>query len=358
MFKPYQMVFSILPLLGMAGCDNTAKVPDKTEITTSSTTETTAATTQEGTGRSGTGKPLVIGYSDWPGWVAWQVPIEKGWFKQEGVDVEFKWFDYASALSAFAANQLDAVTVTNGDNLINAAGGVRGVIIMATDYSAGNDVVIAKPGINSVTDLKGKSVATETGLVDHLLLSSALQDNGMTGKDIKLVNAVTNTLPQVLATPGIDAIAVWQPVANQALNAVPGSKIIYSSKNKPGLIYDTLSVNASHLATHQEQWKKVLKVWDRTVRYVNDPATRADAIIIMSKKVGVPPEQYKQFLDGTHLLSIKDNKKVFAKGKGLDSIYGSTYHVNQFNMANKAYNKPVDVDSTIYPQLIEQMAER
>lgn len=29
--------------------------------------------------------PLRIG-SDWPGWVAWQVAIEKGWFKEAGVD--------------------------------------------------------------------------------------------------------------------------------------------------------------------------------------------------------------------------------------------------------------------------------
>lgn len=34
--------------------------------------------------------PLKIGYSDWPGWVAWQVAIDKGWFKEAGVDVDFE----------------------------------------------------------------------------------------------------------------------------------------------------------------------------------------------------------------------------------------------------------------------------
>ncbi len=50
-------------------------------------------------------------------------------------------------------------------------------------------------------------------------------------------------------------IAVWQPVAGQALKAVAGSKIIYTSKDKPGLIYDTLTVNMSHLTAHQDEWK-------------------------------------------------------------------------------------------------------
>jgi len=34
--------------------------------------------------------PLRIGYSDWPGWVAWQIAIEKDWFKEAGVDVKFE----------------------------------------------------------------------------------------------------------------------------------------------------------------------------------------------------------------------------------------------------------------------------
>src|SRR4051812_37725429 len=38
-----------------------------------------------------TGPTLKIAYSDWPGWVAWEVAIQKGWFKEAGVNVEFKW---------------------------------------------------------------------------------------------------------------------------------------------------------------------------------------------------------------------------------------------------------------------------
>ncbi len=225
---------------------------------------------------------------------------------------------------------------------------------MATDYSAGNDVIIAKSGINSIQDLKGKSVATEKGLVDHLLLSTALTDAKVPLTEIKLVNSVTNELPQVFASPDISAIAVWQPVANQ-LKSVAGSKVIYTSKDKPGLIYDTLSVNMSHLSTHKEQWKKMIQVWDKTVKYINDPATHADAVKIMANRVGVDPAQYEQFVGGTHLLDIEANKKVFAKGQGFDSIYGSTYHVNKFNVTNGVYKTEMDADGLIYPDLLQSL---
>ena len=31
-------------------------------------------------------EPLKIAYSDWPGWVAWEIGVQKGWFKEAGVD--------------------------------------------------------------------------------------------------------------------------------------------------------------------------------------------------------------------------------------------------------------------------------
>lgn len=330
---------SILSVILLSGCDNTAKIPEAKD-----NAQTTAGS-----------QPITIGYSDWPGWVAWQVAIEKGWLKEAGLNVDFKWFDYSASLSAFSANQLDAVLVTNGDNLVTASGGTQGMMVMATDYSAGNDVIIAKEGIENIQDLKGKSIGVEKGLVDHLLLATALMDQKISSNEVKLVNSATNQLPQVFSSPEVSAIAVWQPVASQALKAVAGSKIIYSSKDKPGLIYDTLTVNMSHLSAHKEEWKKIIQVWDKTVKYINDPTTHADAVKIMANRSGVDPQQYEKLVSGTHLLDIEANKKVFTKGEGFDSIYGSSYHVNKFNVANGIYKTEQNVDGLIYPTLVEEL---
>src|SRR3989338_559404 len=76
-----------------------------------------AAALATGSSASWAGQPLKIGYSDWPGWVAWQVAIDKGWFKQAGIDARFEWFDYVASMDAYAAGKIDAVMVTNGDAL-------------------------------------------------------------------------------------------------------------------------------------------------------------------------------------------------------------------------------------------------
>jgi len=297
--------------------------------------------------------PITIGYSDWPGWVAWQVAIDKGWLKDAGLDVNFQWFDYSASMDAFAAGKLDANLMTNGDTLVTGSGGGKGIIIMATDYSNGNDTVIAKPSIKDIKALKGKKVGVEVGLVDHLLLLDAFKKNGMDPKDVTLVNSKTNELPQVLASGQVDAVACWQPIAGQAMKAVPGSRPVWTSKQSPGLIYDVLAVKPSMLASHKEDWIKLIKVWGKVVKYINDPKTQPDALKIMSARVGLTPAAYKPLLNGTKLLDPAAIAKVFKKGDGLTSMYGSTHVSDDFNVANAVYKKHEDVDAYIDPSIID-----
>ncbi len=296
--------------------------------------------------------PLRIGYSDWPGWVAWQVAIDKGWFEEAGVDVAFQWFDYSASLDAFSAGKIDAVTMSNGDVLVTGAGGARSVIVLLTDYSDGNDMVVARPGIRSLQDLKGRKVGVEVGLLEHLLLLNGLKKAGMQEGDITLVNAKTNELPQVLAAGDVAAVVAWQPVAGQAMKGVPGARPVYTSADEPGLIYDGLAVNPASLSARRADWAKVVKVWDRVVAYIADPATRADAVQLMSARVGISPATFAQLLKGTRLLTLAENRPRFVKQAGFGSLYGSSHIADRFNVGNAVYAKPQDVDSTIDASLL------
>ncbi|ACL74150.1 NMT1/THI5 like domain protein [Thioalkalivibrio sulfidiphilus HL-EbGr7] len=292
-------------------------------------------------------EPLKIGYSDWPGWVAWEVAIEKDWFKEEGVDVKFEWFDYVASMDAFAAGQLDAVAMTNGDALVTGATGARNVMIIINDYSNGNDMIIARRGISSVADLKGRKIGVEIGFVSHLLLLNALEKNGMSESDVELINVPTNETPQVLASGNVDAIVAWQPSSGQALNLVPGSTAIYTSADEPGLIYDVLAVSPTSLAANRDAWIKVARVWYRAVDYIQDPATRADAVRIMAARVGIPPADYEGFIEGTKILTREEAMEFFTKGDGFTSLYGSSKIADEFNVANDVYTEPQPVEDYI-----------
>lgn len=295
--------------------------------------------------------PLRIGYSDWPGWVAWQVAIDKGWFKDAGLDVKFDWFDYTASMDAFAANKLDAVLVTNGDALTMGANGAKNVMALITDYSNGNDMVIAKPPARKIQDLKGKKIGVEFGVVDHLLLLDALQRAGMKEGDVTLVNAKTNETPQVLASSDVSAIAAWQPNAGEAQRAVPGARPVFTSADEPGLIYDVLAVNPVSLAAHKGDYEKLAKVWYRVVKYIDDPATQPDAVKIMAARVGLTPAQYLPLLKGTKLLTLPEAQQAYVKADGFHSLYGSSHTADAFNVKYQVYKTSQDVNAYVDPSL-------
>ena len=297
--------------------------------------------------------PLKVAFSDWPGWTAWEIAAQKGWFKKAGVDVELLWFEYGPSMEAFTAGQVDAVMVTNGDALVTGAGGGKNVMITITDYSNGNDMIVARPGIKSVKDLKGKKIGIEVGFVSHLMLLNALEKNGLTESDVEIVPTPTSQTPQVLASGQVDAIAAGQPNSGEALKALPGATAIYSSANEPGLIYDTVVVTPQSLAQRRADWVKFVKVWDQVVAYLTDSATREDGIKIMAARAGVDPKEYAAFISGTRFLTLAEGSRIMSsKSKGFGSVTGSSVISDDFNVKNGVYGEAQDIGSYIDPTIM------
>lgn len=293
--------------------------------------------------------PLKIAYSDWPGWVAWEIGIQKDWFAEESVDVEFLWFDYVPSMDAYVAGQVDAVTMTNGDALVTGATGKPSVGIILNDFSNGNDMIVGAPGINSLEDLVGKKIGVEEGYVIHLLLQKGMEMKGIDQDAITIVNTPTNETPQVLASGAVDAIGAWQPNSGQALKTVAGSKPIFTSANAPGIIYDLLYVDPESLEQRTEDWKKVVKVWYRIVDFLHDEDNMDEALKILAGRVAIEPEEYEPLFKGTYILSLDEALERWEKAKGLGSVYGSSTIVDEFNVNVGVYDEPLDTDKYLDP---------
>ena len=302
--------------------------------------------------------PLKIAYSDWPGWVAWEIALHEGWLKAAGVDVEFVWSEYGPSMEAFAAGKVDGIMIANGDALVTGANGAKNVIILLTDYSNGNDMIVARPGVKSVSELKGKKIGLEVGTVEHLLLIHALTRVGLSESDVTIIDTPTSQTPALFATGKVDAIGAWQPVAGQAIKAVSGAHSVHTTADEPGLIYDTLAVTPQSLAERRADWIKVISVWDKIVRAIRDPATRKSAVAIMAARSGSPAADYIGFIDGTCFLTLQEGvKKMNAKGgAGFGSLKISGLVANDFNLKNRVYKVSQDVnasfDSTLAAEVL------
>ena len=246
-----------------------------------------------------------VGLSDWPGWVAWYVAEQKGFFKKYGADVKLVWFaNYTDSISALSSGQLDANSQTWSDTLGPLAKGLPLKAILVNDNSAGNDAVMVNPKIKSFADLKGKTVALEQFSISHFVLATALAKNGMTQKDVKIVNLAAGDAAAAFLAGRVDAAVVWNPWVNQIQASGKGTAL-FTSKDMPGLVPDLLVAQEKSIKAHRKDFVGMVKAWYDTEKFIREQPD--EAAKIMSKVLSMKPEDYKIFLPGTRFFDEKAN---------------------------------------------------
>ena len=259
----------------------------------------------------GSDDPISIALSPWPGWFFWYLVEEKGFFEKHGVNVKLEWFPvYSDSLQALATGKVDANSQTLSDTLPAASKGIKLKAVLVNDNSDGGDAIVSKSDIGSVKDLKGKTVATELGTVDHLLLLTALEQNGLSENDINYVNMTVNDAGPAFIAGNTDASVLWEPFQTKAVKEGKG-KVLFSSKETPGLIPDLLVFRESVVQDRSEDVQKIIDAWFEALEYFK--ANEAESIEMMAKKAETTPEDFKLGFDSIKLFSNEDNVNAFGK---------------------------------------------
>lgn len=298
-------------------------------------------------------EPLKIGYSDWPGYTSWEIGKVKGIFKKNGVDVELVWFPvYTDSLTAVNTGKLDGNLQTWSDLMAPLAEGIDLKVVQVLDNSFGNDAIVAKPGIESVKDLKGKTVGTELATVDHFMLLKALAMNGMTEKDIKYTNLTVGDAAAAFIAGKIDAAAIWQPWISQIQREGKG-KVIFSSADMPGLIPDIVVFHKKVLDERPADVQAVVKSYFEIVDFIR--TNEDEAVAIMAKVVEQPPADYKAFMPGTKFFDLEQNLNAFAKRDDDSSLYGSGKTIAEFLKSADQIKKVPDYGAALEPKFVEAL---
>jgi NitT/TauT family transport system substrate-binding protein len=296
-------------------------------------------------------EPLKIAYSDWMGYVPWDIAAQKGFFEKQGVEVELEWFEYMPSLNAFSAGQVDGVSIAISDSLVLTATGTRNILIMLHDFSNGNDQVIAKPGITSFKDLKGKKIGVSLETISHAFLLKALELNGMTEDDVELVNMANEQAALVFAADEISAVVGWQPATGQALSTVARSTVLTSSREVKGLIYDGLIVSPQSLRTRHDDWQKVVNAWFDVMEFMRDPANEDECLKILSSRISITPEEYHKLLDGTYLVNKQETIDAFNKDASVN-IYTAQNEIDEFFVNNGIYEENINFERDVDESLV------
>ena len=257
-------------------------------------------------------KVLKIGHSTWVGYGPFYIARDKGFFKDEGVEVESVIMeDTTLKMGALLAGQIDLAASTSDEFPIYMKPGKPVRYILAVDYSNGGDGIVATKDIKTLADLKGKKVAFEHGSISQYFLNILLKRNGMSQADIQDVNMTAADSGTAFVAGQVDAAVTWEPALSMGASSKNGH-VLVSSTEVPGVIIDVVAVTPETIAAHGPELKAFSRAWYKALDFLAKNPDEGYAI--MAKGIGgwlEKPEDFKAAAGGIKYLDKAANAELF-----------------------------------------------
>ncbi|MDF5706998.1 MAG: ABC transporter substrate-binding protein [Nostoc sp. S4] len=259
--------------------------------------------------------PLKVVFASFVGECPGIIAREKGFFKAQGVDVELIHIRYTRLEQAnFSAGKFDGGPASLGSFIMLSATNPDIQSVMVIDESIGADVVVAKSEIKTVADLKGKKLGANLGGFSEVFVTEMLKSANLTSDDVSLVKSEALEIPQRLKNNVIQAGHTWEPYLSEAVKS--GGHILFSSKQTPGFILDTIVFRGETIRDRPEDIRAFVRGWLQASAYWKANVQEGNTIV--SKALKIPINTLS--LKGINLTDLTENQKFFQSGNP-NSIY-------------------------------------
>ncbi len=250
--------------------------------------------------------------------------------KEYGLKVRFhKNDDLINAMNAWIAGDYDVLVQTaDAFPLYTSPDDIWALkpqVIMQVDWSRGGDVIIAKRGINSINDLKGKRVAVTEPSPSQTLLITALEAAGLSYSDIQVVAAQDPIVAaQTFKAPNVDAAVVWSPFHLEAIREIPGAKVLVSTLEQSHIIADIMFAKEEFIEKNREKINAFYEGWMKGVaELTNVPSNQEKAASILAQFLEFPVDDAKGAMADVHWASQGDNVNFFGLNPDYKGMKGS-----------------------------------
>ncbi|QPZ38004.1 aliphatic sulfonate ABC transporter substrate-binding protein [Paramicrobacterium chengjingii] len=278
-----------------------------------------------------------FGYiADYNGTSLLAIAKDQGLWEKNGVNITTTPFTNGPLqIQALGTGDLDFGYIGPGAFWLPASGQAK-LVSMNTLGQA--DRVVAQEGIESMEDLRGKTVAVPEGTSGDMILTLALEKAGMTKDDIKVVNMEPSAIVSALASKKVDGAGFWYPALATVKEQVPG--LVELAENKD--FEDTIAFPTAFVAGNdvvekeKEKLDRVLKVLREAIDY---RANNVDESIQLTADFSaLDPEQVKADAGNVQILGLDEIDKLTEDGTVNDWLEG----MNDYFVDAGKLPEPVD----------------
>ena len=255
---------------------------------------------------------LSLGLSGWTGFAPLTLAKEAGIFKKHGLDVSLRKVPQKDRHLALASGDIQCAATTVETWVVWNAAGVASKQLFQLDKSYGADGMVVRNDIGKISDLKGKTIAASApGTAPYFTMAWFLKKNGLSVKDVKVVNMEPNPAAQAFVSgqSGIDAALTYEPYLSLVRDKPEAGRIIATTLDYP-MIMDTVGCTPKFIQDNPKAVKALADSYFEALDYI--AANKDKAYEIMGADVKQSGEQFGKSAAFLRWQGRDENRKFFA----------------------------------------------
>lgn len=254
-------------------------------------------------------RPLVIATHPWATYELMHLAKAEGWLGS--ADVQLLSTNSASeSLHALRARQADAAALTLDEVLRARAEGIPLTVVLVFDISAGADMLLARPDITRLEQLRGRRIGAETGALGALMLERVLDAAGLTRADVEVRSVPVDAHESVWTGGDVDALITYEPIASRLIDA--GARRLIDSRSLPDTVIDVLAVRRDTIGPHRRALRQLVHGHFVALRYLR--RNLDDAAYRIGAGLGISADEVRDGFAGVKLPGPDRNRALLRPG--------------------------------------------
>ena len=211
-------------------------------------------------------------------WVA----ENEGYFADNGLDVEIK--DYPSGKAAVGDlidDKVDIATITEFGFMSRSFDNPDLRIVSSiTTANINTLVAIKEKGIEKISDLKGKRIATVSGTEAEFFLETFLLFNNIPTTDVEIIYINSNNIVQSVLGGEADAAMIWEPYVYQIKTNLGEENTITWPGQSGQSSYWLFNSKENFITRNPKIFKRTLKALVQAEEFVKTNEADAKAVLV------------------------------------------------------------------------------
>jgi NitT/TauT family transport system substrate-binding protein len=299
-------------------------------------------------GGCGKAPTLTVAIHPWVGYETLYLARDLNWLPDR-----IRLNDYAllsESLAALRSGEAEAACLTLDELLRERASGIPLSAVLVFGVSAGADMVMARPEIETLADLVGKRIGYDPDADGALVFARLMETAGLDSSQVTQVN-----LPPAEQVDGwrrgeVDAVITYEPIASAVMRE--GARNLFDSRQMPETIIHVLALHRDHLAV-LPLLRTLVEIHFRAFDYMR--GNEEDAIQRISLRDEISPQEVRQALAGVILPTLAANHRYLVGSE--PDLVRAAGNLSQLMVRYGLLAKEDDLQNLVLPDALPEQKD-